>query len=539
MSAGRSRTVPGVVPLARARAVLERRDWDAIVVGAGIGGLVAGALLTRAGGMRVLVLERHHEIGGLSQTFHRRRFEWDVGVHYVGDLGPGGTLRALYDQLTDRRLAWAPLPELHDLVIATRVTGRVGGTLETMEARLNGLAPGQDAALRTWLEEIRACARAAVPHLLGGIRATEIDARRDRSPFFRWADATTAEVLARLGIEGDLAQLLIYSWGNYGTRPDRSSFAAHAIAMAHYFSGAAYPVGGGSQICRELVPALLERGALVVRAEVDTLLVEGGLARGVRLVDGRELFAPIVVSDAGARTTAMALGRDVPELDDLRERVSAIGPSEAHVGLYLGYERTPAELGLDGTNLWLGEDPLRGTEAARAWAAGETDEAPGIFVSAACARDPSAAVRLPGRAAITATVSAPYAPFARWEGTAWAKRGESYDAHKERLLRSLLARLRRDVPALASPDYVELSTPLSTRHFTSHSCGEVAGLAHTPTRFRRGPSAATAVRGLFLAGQDLWLGGVGGASFGGVLTASTILRRDLAREVAMRGAALR
>lgn len=529
------RTVPGVVPRVRARDVLARKDWDAIVVGAGIGGLVAAGLLTRIGGMRVLVLERHHEIGGLSQTFHRRRFEWDVGVHYVGDLGAGGPLRALYDQLTDGRLGWAPLPALHDRVLAHRRDIRLGGTLETMRDGLSGAAPGQDAALTTWLDEIRACARASVPYFLGRMRSTEIDGRSDRSPFFRWADQTTTEVLDRLGIHGDLAQLLVYSWGNYGTPPHRSSFAAHAIALAHYFSGAAYPVGGGGRIARELVPAVLERGAVVVRAEVETIRTKDGVVRGVRLEDGLEVDAPIVVSDAGARTTAMVLGAAIPELDDLRERVLAIGPSTAHVGLYLGYEKSPAELGLDGANLWLGDDPLHGEEAARAWATGETEAAPGIFVSAACARDPSAIVRMPNRTAMTATVVAPYSAFAPWELEPWARRGEEYAALKARLLRSLVAELGRRVPALATPDHVELSTPLSTRHFTAHGEGEVAGLAHTPSRFRRGPSAATAVRGLFLSGQDLWLGGVGGASFGGVLSASTILRRDVAREVAMRG----
>ena len=46
-------------------------DWDAIVIGSGIGGLTAAVLLGAHGGKRVLVLERHYEAGGFTHTFHR------------------------------------------------------------------------------------------------------------------------------------------------------------------------------------------------------------------------------------------------------------------------------------------------------------------------------------------------------------------------------------------------------------------------------------------------------------------------------------
>jgi all-trans-retinol 13,14-reductase len=58
--------------------------WDAIVIGSGIGGLAAAALLAKHGGQRVLVLERHYVAGGFTQSFHRPGYEWDVGVHYIG-----------------------------------------------------------------------------------------------------------------------------------------------------------------------------------------------------------------------------------------------------------------------------------------------------------------------------------------------------------------------------------------------------------------------------------------------------------------------
>ena len=76
-------------------------SFDVIVVGSGIGGLAAAALLAKYGKKRVLVLERHYAIGGFTHTFHRPGYEWDVGVHYLGDLQPGGLLRSVFDEVSD------------------------------------------------------------------------------------------------------------------------------------------------------------------------------------------------------------------------------------------------------------------------------------------------------------------------------------------------------------------------------------------------------------------------------------------------------
>ena len=78
--------------------------YDAIVIGSGIGGLTTAGLLARVAGRRVLVLEKHIEPGGLTHTFHRDGFSWDVGLHYIGQLEPGSLLRAYLDHLSGGEL---------------------------------------------------------------------------------------------------------------------------------------------------------------------------------------------------------------------------------------------------------------------------------------------------------------------------------------------------------------------------------------------------------------------------------------------------
>src|SRR5271165_5891211 len=75
-------------------------QWDAIVIGSGIGGLAAAALLAKHGGKRVLVLERHYVAGGFTHVFHRPGYEWDVGVHYIGETrSVASPVRAAFDHL--------------------------------------------------------------------------------------------------------------------------------------------------------------------------------------------------------------------------------------------------------------------------------------------------------------------------------------------------------------------------------------------------------------------------------------------------------
>lgn len=71
---------------------------DAIVIGSGMGGMSAAGLLAGVAGQRVLVLEKHTEPGGLTHVFRRDGASWDVGLHYVGEVGPGSQGRAFFER---------------------------------------------------------------------------------------------------------------------------------------------------------------------------------------------------------------------------------------------------------------------------------------------------------------------------------------------------------------------------------------------------------------------------------------------------------
>ena len=150
-----------------------------------------------------------------------------------------------------------------------------------------------------------------------------------RAPYMRWARRTTGEVLASLTANRELMGVLAAQWGDYGLPPARSSFAVHATIVEHYFEGASYPEGGASSIAAAIVPQIEHGGGNVVTsAEVASIVLEGTKAVGVRMTDGREFCAAMVISDAGAANTFVRLlPPDLPALDRLRGQLRKLQPS--------------------------------------------------------------------------------------------------------------------------------------------------------------------------------------------------------------------
>jgi len=500
--------------------------WDAIVIGSGIGGLTAAVLLGAHAGKRVLVFERHYEAGGFTHTFHRPGYEWDVGLHYIGEMQDDrSAVRRAFDNVAGT-VRWQQMPEVHDrLIIEGRTFDFVAG-LERFREGLGKSFPAEIRAIDKYIGAVHACNRTrglyfvekAVPAPVAALAGALM-----RWPFMRWAKQTTREVLESFTGNRELIGVLTGQWGDYGLPPKKSSFAAHAIIAAHYFDGASYPVGGAGAIAAAMVPQIeLAGGAVVTSAEVSAILLEGVTAVGVRMSDGREFRSGVVLSDAGAANTFdRLLPPDMPPLDALRTSLRRLQPSTAHVSLYVGLSKSDAELGLKGTNLWV--YPSYDHDANVELSARDIDAPlPVVYLSFPSAKDPDFQRRHPGKSTVEAITMLPYAAFDRWKDTRWKRRGDDYDALKERLKSRLLAELIRQVSSLeGNIACTELSTPVTTRHFMNYGHGEIYGIASTPDRFlTRELEARTPIRGLYLAGQDAASLGVVGALYGGVIGAS-------------------
>ena len=500
-------------------------QYDAIVIGSGIGGLTTAACLSRMG-KKVVVLEQHYTAGGFTHSYCRNGYEWDVGVHYIGDMGKSTTMgRKLFAHITDGSLQWAPMDADFDhIFLGDRRFTLTAGKAAYRE-RLIEQFPADAAAIDTYLRYVKSVRDTlrlfTLEKVLPGPASTALRKRREKKqpPFF---NLTTREVLEKITDNQTLIAVLTGQWGDNGLPPAESSFIIHCMIAQHYMNGGFYPVGGASRMAESIIPVIQASGGEVFTyASVEQIELERGVAVGVTMADGHSIRAPLIISNAGViNTFGKLLPPAASETARYRPKLKQVKPSMASICLYIGLKDSAENLGLPKSNFWI--YPSEHYEAELAKQTDDPDSAiPLVYISFPSAKDPDFLRRYPDRATIEIVAPGPYQWFAAWADKPWGKRGDDYDALKEKLSQRLLEQLYLKLPHLRGKiDYYELSTPLSTDFFCRYSQGEIYGLNHDPSRFEQNwLKPKTTIPGLYLTGQDVMTCGVLGAMVGGLLTA--------------------
>ncbi len=496
----------------------QTNHYDCIVIGSGIGGLTAATLLARVGKKRVLLLERHFKAGGFTHSFRRHEFEWDVGLHYVGEMQSGSLSRRIMDLVTDRRVDWHALGSPYERFLFPDFTYEVPSDFKAYARKLCEDFPEEASNINQYFRRLAAAqswgvrwfVSKSVPALVG--RCLTLFGRRA-------ALETTSQVLD--GIHNpQLKAILAGQWPDMGTPPDESAFVFHAMVASHYAGGAYYPVGGAGKIAEAAVELLQEYGGeCLVSHPVEEILIKDGRAVGVRARHKSqtvEFFAPIIISDAGARTTFLDL---VPEDACAVERERALrlkaGPS-ANV-LFLGLKDNPKSVGFDDANYWL----FSHISHQRTWHE-ETNklDIDGVFLSFGSLRDPEQTHH-------TAQIVV-FDREGRWQKFAdkpWKQRGSEYESAKQALVEQLLGYVEERLPGLSSlVKYAELSTPLTVKSFTGHPGGTIYGQECDRSRVEENSwQCGTSLPNLYLTGADVGMPGIGGAQMAGLMTAAKVL----------------
>lgn len=502
--------------------------YDVIVIGSGIGGLTTACCLAKAG-RKVLVLEQHYTVGGYTHCFERHGYEWDVGLHYIGDMGRDTAGKRLFDYLSDGQLQWAEMNNCYDrIVIGDKSFDLVTGKISFINELIKYF-PDESPAIKKYMDLLFKVegnmqlffSDRLVPKWLASLIKPWSKLRLPS--FFK---KTTYEVLKGITKNEELIAVLCGQWGDCGLPPKQSSFLIHAVIAKHYLNGGFYPVGGASSIGKFIDSVIQKNGSEVCTyAQVDEILFDGKRAVGVLLKDGNSIAADVVVSNAGVKNTFEKL---VPER--IAKQAGYFGvrdklkPSIGHLCLYIGLQESAEQLGLPKTNYWI--YPSQDYEGdLNAYQQDDQAPFPVAYISFPSAKDPSFQQRYPGKATIEIITPALYEWFEPWKELPWGKRGTEYQEKKEAYSQRLLAILYQHFPQLEGKiDYYELSTPLSTEYFSGYSRGELYGLDHTPLRFQQSwLQPKTNLNGLYLTGQDILTCGVLGAAMGGLFCAVSIL----------------
>lgn len=507
-----------------------QENYDTIIIGSGMGSLTTAAILAKEG-QKVLILERHTTAGGFTHVFKRKGYEWDVGIHYIGEVQrPKSVIKLLFDYISNGTLEWSDMGDIYDKIIIGNKTYNLVKGVENFKNQMLEYFPDEKNAIDQYVNLVFKANKKSrnyfmdkalsplISNLFGGFM---------RRAFYKLSDKTTDEVLNGLTSNKELIKVLTGQYGDYGLPPKQSSFYMHASVVRHYFSGGSFPVGGSSQIVKKIAPIIEEAGGkILINAEVEQVMIEKNIATGVRMIDGIVISARNVISGAGLITTYKKLlpNKSVVE-HRFDEQLKQVNPSVAHVSLYIGLEGSPEELKLPKSNLWVYPEDADHDTCVERYIKDISQPLPVVYISFPSAKDPDWPNRYPGKSTIDIITLVPYETFEVWKGTRWMKRGDEYKAFKEEISQRLFKELYKQLPHLKGKvRYYELSSPLTTQHFVNYEKGEIYGLDHTPKRFRqRFLKPKTPVKNFYLTGQDIVTAGVGGALLSGVLTAKAVI----------------
>lgn len=281
--------------------------YDAIIIGTGIGGAAVGALLAHSG-QKVLLLEKNDLIGGRCTSYEREGFTIDVGMHnYLGNTGPIGDI-----------LRQVGMPDAIEWITLGRAILQFGDK-RTIFSR------------KTMLEIVPESERENLSRLF--THAVEMPEEELEKLWYvtvsDWVDTFTKDPMAHAFMDNFVSQYVCIG-------ADVASTAEFLKAFRHVMVTRvmSYPKGGNVSIPKAFISAAQKYGGEVkLKAPVEKVLIENGAAVGVRLKDGSEFRAPVIISNADIKTTVKKLVGEEHFPSDYVERINNLTHSAGAVTL--------------------------------------------------------------------------------------------------------------------------------------------------------------------------------------------------------------
>jgi phytoene dehydrogenase-like protein len=462
----------------------DSRTYDAAIIGAGIGGLVCGCYLAKAG-MKVLIAEQHHQPGGYCSSFRRNGYLFDAAAHSFGGYREQGLVRTVFKELKiDERLAIERYDPTDTIITPEGMVSFHGDVRKTIES-FQKAYPAEAANIERFFYAM--------------VSPTPGFYARTRNRTFK-------QLLDKYFTNEKIKAVVSYPlYGNSGLPPSSlSALIGAKVFLEFLIDGGYYPRAGMQALSNNLAGRFMELGGdLRLSCRVKKIAQENGRISGIMMAEHQFVPAARIISNADARQTFNELldNQVVPE--EFRQRLKTMTPSLSMFILYLGLDGERVHLAEPGVNTWL----LPHYDLDALYGEAQSGQQGTIIM-----------VRvMPDKRSMIA-----FAPASFQDREYWA-------ANKAKLMDYYLAEIdKRFLPELARHIvYKEAATPATLFRYTSNAQGASYGWAPTPDQLAvpdfKKPSF---VRGLHLSGHWATQGiGIPGVVYVGYDTARVILKQ--------------
>jgi phytoene dehydrogenase-like protein len=466
---------------------LNANEYDAVIIGAGIGGLVCGCYLAKAG-MKVLIAEQHFKPGGYCTSFKRGKFTFDAAAHSFGGYRKDGIVRKVFRDLGLDMLLNIKRYDPSDIIMSPdyKISFR-SDVAETIKDFISAFPLESDNIEKFF-------------HFLN-----------NPSPisFARMRNWTFRQLLDHYFLDNKLKTILAFPLlGNGGLPPSlMSAFTGSKIFTEFLLDGGYYPEGGMQALPIALVGRFKELGGeLRLSCLVKQIVVRDGKVAGVHFENNDFISSRYVVSNCDAmQTFSDLLGSEVVSKEILNE-IETMSPSLSMFVLYLGVDNnTFQSLHQPGTNLWI----LNSYDIEQIYSKinkGHFDEIDDFMMRIS-----------PDNQTILAFVNAPFKSRAYWT----SKKGKLTEIFIKGIMRNVLPDLTKHLI------FRDAATPYTLYRYTLNYKGAAYGWSGIPSQSSfsryRCPSF---INGLYLTGH--WITqvqGIPGVIYIGYDTAKMISRK--------------
>ncbi len=462
--------------------------YDAVIIGAGISGLVCGCYLAKAG-MKVLVAEQHHKPGGYCTSFKRKGFTFDAAAHSFGGLRPGGNMNKVLTELGIRQKIAIRRYDPSDIVVSPDCAIRFWADPEETMRELQRTFPEESRNIRDFMT------------FFSNPRPEESAALRRK---------TFGDVLNRYFQDTRLKALLSLPLLGNGDLPPSliSAFSGSKIFSEFMLDGGYYPEGGMQTLSDALAERLREFGGeLRVSSMVRRITLRDDTVTGVVLEKDGVVRSQYVISNCDARQTFLKLIGKKAMPTEFLSTLAAMVPSRSIFVLYLGIDGPFDTLPNPGSNVWF----LPHYDIERLYQPPEERRGPGLAEYYMVRASPD------GKS-VLAFVNAPFRNKSYWV----KNKNDLREALIKRIEESTISHLSRHIV------YKDAATPYTMHRYTLNYKGAAYGWAGMLSQFAipdfRRPSF---VKQLYLTGHwTTYAQGIPGVAYMGYDTARAILKRE-------------